>query len=151
LAAKIEQWIEDKVDRHLTDTEIASTYALGAEVKVGVANALLKAARRLAVNEYSDAIRERFDEMRIVPKYSTLDAKKLLRGDDRGVLAALERKLDLAKCPAERQKARQSVARKPFLLYKKSLVEAIAKEVRQAHRAAQTECRGRRLAFASDH
>ena len=169
--------MEDKVDVKLTDTEIAKSYVVQSDVKQRTAVRLLKVrltsplyiapisplsnpdlylrwllqdARSASVNEYSEAIRARFDQMRVVPSYSKDDAKRLLRGDDRGVLEALTKKLELAKCPVERRKARESVARKPFLLFKKSLVETVAKEVRQAHRAAQTECHGRRLAFESD-
>ena len=37
--------------------------------------------------------------LKVVPSYTTHDAKRLLQGDERGVLEALTRKLELAACP----------------------------------------------------
>jgi hypothetical protein len=54
----------------------------------------------------------------------------------------------LAVCPAEKKKARQSVPRKPLMLYR-TLVAAGALDgcVKRAHQDLRTEVRGRRLAF----
>lgn len=149
LESRIESFIE-RLDGKLTDTEVALSYMVADEVKRPVCERWVKDMRKALVNEYSELIRKSFAQMKVVPSYTRDDARRLLRGDERGVLDALKRKLELAACPLEKRKVRESIPRGAFVLYSKLPLTMIEHSVKKAHMDLKTECRGRRLAFSND-
>jgi len=89
LEGKIESFVE-RADGKLSDEQVARSYMVDDTVKRPLVERFLRDARRAVVNEFTEAVRKRFNEMKVVPSYTRDDAMKLLHGDERGMLDRLQ-------------------------------------------------------------